>query len=40
MIFRDIISKKIFEQSGYIAPEQTDAIKWTLTRILLLCKNL
>ena len=27
MIFRDIISKKIFEQSGYIAPEQKGAIK-------------
>ncbi len=27
MIFRDIISKEIFEQSGYIAPEQKGAIK-------------
>jgi histidinol-phosphate aminotransferase len=27
MIFRDIISKEIFEQSGYIAPEQTGEIK-------------
>ncbi len=27
MIFRDIINKKIFKQSAYTAPEQTDAIK-------------
>jgi len=27
MIFRDIISKEIFEQSGYIAPEHTGEIK-------------
>ena len=27
MIFQDIISKEIFEQSGYIAPEQKGAIK-------------
>jgi len=27
MIFRDIISKEILEQSGYIAPEQTGEIK-------------
>jgi histidinol-phosphate aminotransferase len=27
MIIKDMISKEIFEQSGYVAPEETDAIK-------------